>query len=98
MGYLNADYASPAEAELLWLYVAPEWRGHGYGTALLKKGLLQLADAGVMHVYLSTPYQQDFYGHVGFETFARNNNDDITVYEMSRNLHDPIITRKEQYV
>lgn len=70
VGYLIADYAQPADASIFWLYVAPEYRNNGYGSALLKKGLLKLADAGTVHVYADAWESWPFYKQFGFDHFS----------------------------
>jgi ribosomal protein S18 acetylase RimI-like enzyme len=88
VGYLIADYADPMDADIFWLYVVPESRSKGYGRALLKRGLMDMADAGVSHIYLITHQQQKFYESLGFETLGMRDDlfDGITMAEMGRNL------------
>ncbi len=78
VGYLIADSSAPSDTNIFWIYVVPEMRNNGYGTSLLKKGLLLLSDRGAVQAYISLVGDMSFYEQVGFEP--------ISEYGMVRNL------------
>lgn len=88
IGYSISDYTQRTDADIFWMYVSPEYRGEGYGMVLLKATLLRLADAGVVHVYLLTHQQVEFYKRCGFEQLDVREDlfEDIIMYELGRDL------------
>lgn len=63
------------EGKLEMLFVAAEQRGKGIGKALLEKGM---RDYGVRELAVNeqNPQARDFYLHMGFEVYQRNELDD----------------------
>ena len=64
-----------AEGKLEMLFVAADQRGKGIGKALLQKGI---RDYGVRELAVNeqNPQARDFYQHLGFEVYQRNELDE----------------------
>ena len=64
-----------ADGKLEMLFVAAEQCGKGIGKALLEKGI---RDYGVQELAVNeqNPQARDFYSHIGFEVYQRNELDD----------------------
>jgi GNAT superfamily N-acetyltransferase len=59
-----------------WLasvYVAPEYRGHGVGSALVRRIAQEAADQGFHDLYLFTPDKEPFYARLGWTAIERTN-------------------------
>ena len=57
-----------------WLasvYVAPEYRNRGVGSALVRRAMEEARDRGVGRLYLFTPNKEAFYTHLGWSTVER---------------------------
>ena len=59
---------SPWLAEV---YVAPEFRNRGIGTALVRAIMQEAKSIGVRRLYLFTPDKVAFYQHLGWEVLER---------------------------
>ena len=62
------EHGSPWLASL---YVRPEARGRGIGTALVNAALARAAEEGVPELFLFTPEHRDFYARLGWRPLAR---------------------------
>jgi putative acetyltransferase len=66
-----AGFMGTHGGKLEMLFVAPSWRGHGIGMALLRHAISALS---VTHVDVNeqNPAAQGFYVHAGFEVIGRS--------------------------
>ena len=62
------EHGSPWLASL---YVRPEARGRGVGTALARAAVARAAGEGVPELFLFTPEHRDFYARLGWRALAR---------------------------
>ncbi len=72
-----------------WLgtvYVVPEYRNKGVGSALVKRAEIQAKELGVKTLYLHTPDKEDFYRNRGWETIERPVYFDIPVVVMRKEM------------
>ena len=72
-----------------WLasvYVAPEFRGQGLGSALVKDIMQSAKLDGVKTLYLFTPDQQVFYQRLGWETYSEESYRGVSVTIMQCEL------------
>lgn len=70
VGFVEAVEVDDVSADLLWLHVAPEHRGHGAGEALFEAIRAELDARGIDHlrgrVLSDNPQGNDFYAAHGF--------------------------------
>jgi len=72
-----------------WLasvYVAPEYRKQGVGTALVQHIIQQACDQGYTELFLYTPDQEKFYQQLGWQIIERVGYHDVDVTIMSISL------------
>ena len=72
-----------------WLgtvYVVPEYRNMGIGSALVKRAEAKARELGVQTLYLHTPDKERFYLHRGWETVERPVYFDMSVALMGKKV------------
>ena len=72
-----------------WLgpvYVVPEYRNMGIGSALIKRAEAKAKELGVQTLYLHTPDKERFYLHRGWETVERPVCFDMSVALMGKKV------------
>ncbi|MDB5505846.1 MAG: GCN5-related N-acetyltransferase [Devosia sp.] len=79
-----------------FLFVAPEYQGHGVGTALLRRIESMLELGGATRVHLETPadnvravrfYEKQGYHILAMRTDGRTNEDALTSIHLEKTLH-----------
>ena len=68
------------------LFVQPEYRGRGIGTALVAHFESRVRAAGIRHAYLYTSAAEQFYARLGWTTFGRESYADEDVALMMKRL------------
>ena len=86
---IDSDMESHTELSpwLASVYVAPEYRRHGIGTALVERVVEEAFALGVTTLYLFTPDQERFYARRGWETIERTEYRRHQVSIMALNVH-----------
>ena len=69
-GFVVLRTLAPGESEILNLAVAPQYRRHGVGRALLATGLRDFHGAVFLEVRASNHAAQKFYKSLGFQEFS----------------------------
>ena len=93
---VECDYAprnnlSPWLADL---YVAPEQRNRGVGSALVKQLELWALHNGIETLYLITRYREDFYRRLGWTLFEQLRYHGVKSALMRRELRDGLLKSK----
>jgi ribosomal-protein-alanine N-acetyltransferase len=70
VGHLTYRNTAPGERELLWLYVAPEWRGRGVA-ALLLEAAVAGPQEWFLEVRVSNTAARKLYERAGFVEYSR---------------------------
>jgi GNAT superfamily N-acetyltransferase len=66
--YREIDYAPRADHWLGSVYVLDDMRGRGYGRAIVAAAEATAASAGLLPLYLYTPYKESLYVRLGWQT------------------------------
>ena len=82
----DADARKDFSPCLANVYVSPDSRKQGVGSALVQKAVHQARELGVKKLYLFTPDKEDFYLSLGWSTEDRINLRDENVAVMSISL------------
>jgi predicted N-acetyltransferase YhbS len=86
---LLADDMSIRREFTPWLasvFVAPQWRGQGIASGLVKRVEAETIESGIRHFYLYTPDQQALYRRLGWQDVEKLEYRGETVTVMSRLL------------